>query len=320
METAQQINEAIWEHCKTWMMVLTGNQALPESHFPSQGPIKDRSVRRSDDRLTALNYLKYVLVNSPEGPQLPETQIEVQQFPYKHPRTGNTVQLANLIVTLPSSTGDTRTLLVGAHYDVQNSQSMCWHGSTDKYYCTQGADDNTSGVVGCLALVKLLAQDKSLPFTVKLAFFDGEEPGVFIERLGSGSRHLARELKEPLSYVMIIDMIGAAPTLPNCGLIWSASNEQVGQMTERLLRGTQDIMLSTVAMPSSNFDMNAIHLSDSLNFEENSPTVLVCNAGPVTPSFYHTERDTVEILDWTSFFQSIKLCHTVLYKYMEEYK
>jgi Zn-dependent M28 family amino/carboxypeptidase len=60
---------------------------------------------------------------------------------------------------------------------------VCWHGSTDKYYCTQGADDNTSGVVGCLALVKLF-KDKALPFNLKVAFFDGEEPGMFIERLG----------------------------------------------------------------------------------------------------------------------------------------
>jgi len=320
MENIQVEDETLWTHCKTWMMVLTGNEALPESHFPSEGFIKDRSVRRNDDRMKALNYLKYVLTVSPEGPLLPESQIEVQEFPYKHPRTGNTVPLANLIVTLPSTTGGDRTLLVGAHYDVQNSQSMCWHGSTDKYYCTQGADDNTSGVVGCLALVKLFAQEKDRPFAIKIAFFDGEEPGVFIERLGSGSRYLASQLKEELAYVVIIDMIGATPTTPQCGLVWSASTDRVGKMTQKLLDGTTHLIASTVAMPCSNFDMNAIHLSDSLNFGEKFATVLVCNAGAITPDFYHTERDTVDILDWNAFFQSIKLCYTVIFKYMRDYK
>jgi hypothetical protein len=123
----------------------------------------------------------------------------------------------------PERPGD---IVVGAHHDVQNNMSHCWmpseatrssakdlrghndhhhhhhhhqqdHGDEvkqgeeeeekdDEYVVTAGADDNGSGVVGCLVLVRRLARqtrDASVDgwrprHTIRVALFDGEEPGL----------------------------------------------------------------------------------------------------------------------------------------------
>lgn len=118
---------------------------------------------------------------------------------------------------VPERPGD---IVVGAHYDVQNNMSHCWMpseatrssakdlrghhdhhhhqdhddevkqgeeegegaGDGDEYVVTAGADDNGSGVVGCLVLVRRLARqtrDGWRPrHTIRVALFDGEEPGL----------------------------------------------------------------------------------------------------------------------------------------------
>jgi hypothetical protein len=121
----------------------------------------------------------------------------------------------------PERPGD---IVVGAHHDVQNNMSHCWMpsestrssakdlrghhdhhhhqdhddevkqgeeegeggGDADEYVVTAGADDNGSGVVGCLVLVRRLARQTRDPseagwrprHTIRVALFDGEEPGL----------------------------------------------------------------------------------------------------------------------------------------------
>jgi len=67
--------------------------------------------------------------------------------------SGNVI-MGNLVVTVEGTEGINEAVIVGAHYDVQNNLSHCWRGATGPYLVTSGADDNTSGTVGCLALLR----------------------------------------------------------------------------------------------------------------------------------------------------------------------
>ncbi len=83
-----------------------------------------------------------------------------------------------------------------------------------------------------MALIRRLAQ-KRPSFTVKVVFFDAEEPGVFVESLGRGSTKyvnsiLANDEASSVKLSIIVDMIGGPPTEPDLGLIL-AINPQVDQ-------------------------------------------------------------------------------------------
>jgi len=60
---------------------------------------------------------------------------------------------------------------------------------------------------------------------------------------------------------------------------------------------------------------NCSKLSDSRNFLIYSiPTILFTNIGGLDhlPSFYHTERDTLEIIDWVDFVKGIDIAETLI--------
>lgn len=171
--------------------------------------IRDRSLCASAwQRELVIQYLMY-LARHELG--LPSTSTIDRQTWTKTSEAHVLLRLTNVIVTLPGSShpdaqGD---IVIGAHHDVQNNLSHCWmppqdvkgqrpakhlHHSREeekeecdtgdsRYVATAGADDNGSGVVGCLALLRRLARQIEeqawIPKrTIRVVFFDGEEPGL----------------------------------------------------------------------------------------------------------------------------------------------
>lgn len=57
--------------------------------------------------------------------------------------------------------------------------------------------------------------------------------------------------------------------------------------------------------------LSCLDLTDSYNFSNVAkvPTLLLCNVAGFrrVPKFYHTERDTIDVLDWESFVHAVNI-------------
>jgi len=286
------------------MNVLCGEKELP---YKPGVFIKDRSVHpEKTQRDLALDYLEYVVNNMKfEVP----VKAERQGFLYK-----NNIIMSNFVVTVEGTEVKDKVVIIGAHYDVQNNLSHCWRGCSGSYTVTSGADDNTSGVVGCLALLRRMSISPPLR-TVQIVCFDGEEPGQYCG-MAVGSNHFVKQLgQSPLvssvTSAVIVDMIGGPPTVPDVGFVISTSMQVDDDGLSNILNNSFNFPpMITVANKESS--LNCLDLSDSLHFQRlNIPTVLLANvAGYASvPYFYHTEEDTVKIIDWDSFLYALDILH-----------
>jgi len=300
-ETAKQVQDDTSElqFCQETMNVLCGEQEVP---FRPGTVIKDRSVHPEfSQRDLAMDYIRHVIENM----KFPvPVKVEVQGIEQDY-----NVILSNLIVTVEGTEVKDKAVIVGAHYDVQNNLSFCWHGTKGDYKVTSGADDNTSGTVGCLALLRRFT--KSPPKkTTKIVWFDGEEPGEY-NSMAVGSEYFVKQLPlqtESLSFssAVIVDMIGGPPTVAELGFVISTSkqvdNEALQQSTQSINCGT------TITVANYQSKLNCLRLTDSVHFPKiGLPTVLLSNIGgySTVPPFYHTEDDTVDVINWETFLQAV---------------
>ena len=105
------------------------------------------------------------------------------------PQLHNYASGANVYATIPSTTGTTRQIIVGAHYDtVQNSP---------------GANDNATGCAAVMAIARYLKDMTCRNAVVTIVFFDEEESGLF------GARAFAPTL-QPANVLAVhtIDQVG----------------------------------------------------------------------------------------------------------------
>eukprot|EP01121_Diplochlamys_sp_Union-15-3_P006288 TRINITY_DN16790_c0_g1_i1.p1 TRINITY_DN16790_c0_g1~~TRINITY_DN16790_c0_g1_i1.p1 ORF type:complete len:346 (-),score=35.73 TRINITY_DN16790_c0_g1_i1:22-1059(-) len=333
MEKPTQTDEDL-EFYKNVMEVLCGVKQVPPELVDNQTGrfIKDRSITHlPNDRALAIQYLAHVVK------QLGYTDENIYIQKQTLPRTSKTlkrtllIDYQNLAVTVPGSDHilSNEIIYTGAHYDVQNNMSSCWHGdvrvspkaSSDhiksQYVATQGADDNTSGVVGCLAILrKIKREGVPLKRTLKVVFFDGEEPGVW-NSLCVGSNLYTSYMfakGEIVKGALIIDMIGGPPTTESVGFVLSLglaiSESSVLNKIKELNEGLEKEIIATTYHRLDN--NNCVAYSDSSVFDDNGcPTILLGNACIYScPSFYHTEKDVTTVVDWDSFKNAVKLaCH-----------
>jgi hypothetical protein len=112
---------------------------------------------------------------------------EVEVFPFG---TGNG---KNLICRLPSSIGQAKEVMLGAHYDNMPPATNA-----------PGADDNATGCSALLEVARVLANEE-FPFSVTLAFWDEEELGL-IGSTAYSNYLLANDLA--LAAYLNLDMLG----------------------------------------------------------------------------------------------------------------
>ncbi|MBK8564309.1 MAG: M20/M25/M40 family metallo-hydrolase [Saprospiraceae bacterium] len=112
---------------------------------------------------------------------------DVEVFPFG---TGNG---KNLICRLPSSTGQAKEVMLGAHYDNMPPGADA-----------PGADDNATGCSALLEVARVLANE-DFPFSMTLAFWDEEELGL-IGSTQYANYLLANDLA--LAAYLNLDMLG----------------------------------------------------------------------------------------------------------------
>ena len=137
-------------------------------------------------------------------------QVEFQRFHVRHPRTGEPVPMANMLVRWhPEST---ERILLCAHYDTLPYPMLDRENPRGTFV---GANDNASGVAVLMELARHIPSLKT-KFGIDFLLLDGEE---FIfsprDRFFLGSEYFARDYvqrKPPYRYRwgVLLDMIGDA--------------------------------------------------------------------------------------------------------------
>jgi len=154
----------------------------------------------------------------------------------------------------------------------------------------------------------------------ELFFFDGEEPGHFAKYLGYGSQHFCQEFgdSEEIKLAYIIDMVGGPLVNQNIGFTLGISNINHDLLQQRCseIKNQAGYDFGITVVPEHD-RMNASSLTDSAYFKDlGAPTLLLSNIAGLhlLPSFYHTEQDTIDIIDWQSFLNSIDISEALLRK------
>jgi len=211
--------------------------------------------------------------------------------------------------------------VIGAHYDVQNSESHCWRGSRESFLVTQGADDNGSGAVACVDLLRRF-KEKNIVFsrTVFVVLFDGEEPGLHCHSIAIGSKFFIDEFGEEyyddIKLAFIIDMLGGPICDEKAGFVLGSNHTKedlLQEMIDQHFTSDKVTIGSSVNLKTKKY--NSSIYSDSRNFLKHQiPTILLSNVGSLNtlPYFYHTEHDTIDIIDWESFGKGIDIAETLI--------
>lgn len=188
---------------------------------------------------------------------------------------------ANLIGTKTGS-GDSRSLfIICAHLDSVNHEDQL-HGRAP------GADDNATGSATVVAIAEAIA-DLEFQHDVRFILFGGEEQGLF------GSEAYANELsdedKSRLLGVINIDMAGSNNSSVPSVLLEGA--EVSRSVMENLAQAA-----ATYTNLQTKFSFNP-YASDHVPFiKRNLPGVLTIEGNDAAYAYEHTERDTVDKIDF----------------------
>ncbi|MDB5037560.1 MAG: peptidase family m28 [Bacteriovoracaceae bacterium] len=277
--------------------IITGVRTF--AYLGEEQKIVDRSVnqRGFNGRGVTVHYLESV----------------AQQLGYKTDRqswnarmrsSGGSIELTNLIVNGPAASTSAPTLIIGAHYDSINSDSGSWMDRHGRYRATPGADDNGSGVVALLTLLKRF-RSIAPKLNLQIVFFDAEEPsptGVFV-----GSRYFVNHLVKngkvtSVKMAIILDMIGRPSRLyPD---LYNLSADKISPSF--LIEGLSAKQAPFPFIRESE-QKDFINITDNQNFNKAGiPSILVTDVVSLRdlPDHYHTVRDRAEFIDWR-YWESI---------------
>jgi hypothetical protein len=214
-----------------------------------------------------------------------------------------TRMLTNLIVDIPAAENPktAKTILLGAHYDTINSDSLAWSRRDPRhfYHATPGADDNGSGVAGLLEILHRLKQHPIRNNNIRIVFFDGEEPGPFGFLMGSKHYINSLTLQERwrIEYAVILDMIGRGSLVEPTRYNLSAYGLDETKIQRRFLQRASYPKPLTRRPGQADF----IFLADSYSFlNARIPNFLITDVMTTTllPDHYHSLRDTVDIINF----------------------
>jgi len=227
---------------------------------------------------------------------------------YYQPYHVNGATYKNVVCRLGSA-NQKPLVVVGAHYDVCGNQ--------------EGADDNASGVVGLLELVRLLSIEK-LNYPVEFVAYSLEEPPFFRTKY-MGSYIHAKSLSDartPVFGMVALEMIGyfddrtKSQTYPvkvmkvaygrTGNFILLVRNTGAGEFVKKFVSAFND----DATIDTHNFKAPAkiegIDFSDHLNYWKfNYDALMVTNTAFYRNRNYHQTSDTMETLDVSKMMKVI---------------
>jgi hypothetical protein len=211
------------------------------------------------------------------------------------------VLCANLEVEILGTSRPGEVVVVGAHYDTV-------HGSP-------GADDNTSGVAGVLALARHFSKQKT-GRTLRLVAFVNEEPPYF-QTGQMGSRVYARRCKErgeQIVAMLSLEMLGYYDDAPGSqkypppfSLLYPSEGNFVGFVgnlaSGPLVRQVIGAFRRHEQFPSEGAALPefipGVNFSDQWSFwQEDYPAIMVTDTAMYRNPHYHTPQDTIEKIDF----------------------
>ncbi|MCX5744851.1 MAG: M20/M25/M40 family metallo-hydrolase [Proteobacteria bacterium] len=177
---------------------------------------------------------------------------------------------ANVVATIPSTTGSTDQLIVGAHFDTVAG--------------SPGANDDASGVAVVLAVAHYLADTPCRTPNVVVAFFDQEE-GLF------GSRALAQRLVADGAVVRAVHTVDQ--------VAWDGDHDRVIELEQptSALAAAYRAAAEVVGVPVSVVGTGG---TDHVSFrDEGFPAIGITEeyAGGDTSPYRHTAQDTAATVD-----------------------
>jgi Zn-dependent M28 family amino/carboxypeptidase len=198
----------------------------------------------------------------------------------------------------------TKTLVIGAHYDVCGDQP--------------GADDNASAVAGLLELAHMIfTQKPELNFRIDFVAYCLEEPPYFAsQQMGSyvHAKSLHDEKRDVIGMICL-EMIGYFSDKPNSQKYPSAELAKIYPSTANFIvvvgvekYKTFNEKIHTLMSAGSRIDVQVISfpahndlagLSDHRNYWNFSyPALMINDTSFVRNPHYHQKSDTIETLDF----------------------
>jgi len=234
---------------------------------------------------------------------------------YFQPYQVNGITYKNVICRLGS--GNKKPLVVvGAHYDVCGNQ--------------EGADDNASGVVGLLELVRLLSTEK-LNYPVEFVAYSLEEPPFFrTEYMGSYIH--AKSLYDagtPVYGMVALEMIGyfddkaKSQSYPvkvmkvaygrTGNFILLVRNTGSSEFVKKFVSIFNDMATINTHNLKAPSKIEGIDFSDHLNYWKfNYDALMVTNTAFYRNRNYHQSSDTMETLDISKMMKVIDTTATAI--------
>lgn len=201
----------------------------------------------------------------------------------------------NIIAELKGIEFPDQYYIICAHYD-----SMPLKGNAP------GADDNGSGTVAVLEAARLL-KDKEPQYSIIFALWDEEEQGLF------GSKHYAAnaasENKNILG-VINLDMIGFDSDNNNAFTFVTWSEDEVPKMVDEGLSIISDYNLNL----THNFLYGRTYSDHASFWQHNYPAILIIEDYQDFNSYYHTDQDISENINYVYLTKTTKLAIGILSK------
>jgi hypothetical protein len=198
-------------------------------------------------------------------------------------------KLRNIICQKTGSLSD-KVILICAHYD---SRMEDLEDMTSR---APGADDNASGVAVILEIARLIS-NLSLEKTIQLAFFSGEEQGLW------GSKHYSKQLKDNnvnIHRLINLDMVGFHQTNGKPTVI---IERDMGNAVRTNDQDSQTFgeMMERMASHYTNLDviLGPIYDSDYMPFEALGYVTVGSYDGGATDenTHYHSTTDEISFVD-----------------------
>ncbi|WEU40496.1 MAG: DUF4910 domain-containing protein [Candidatus Odinarchaeum yellowstonii] len=193
--------------------------------------------------------------------------------------------LINVIGDIPGLDQRGRYVVIGAHYD-----SISHSGNAP------GAVDNAAAIAVIMEIARVLS-NHSLPRSVKLLFFSGEEIGRY-GSLNWVNKH--SDMRANLTATLILDMI--------------AYGDSLIVDYNSLSKPLADYIFEKTSFKNYMSIEENSYLSDHQSFWSASiPTVLIHQNNPLDYPYYHTSEDTVDKVNFNLVFLTAQFTLEAVY-------